>query len=125
PAERAGALSPAHHQLLADPLLAQPLGSLPGRRGARGPDGALGVADELVLEVREPRLGLDVAPPGSGRVQLGLEVEVRLARGGAAGTLEHEPGALAGGVGRRDVDEVRVVARLAQRLQQARGTLGV
>ena len=50
------------------------------------------------------------------------QVDPRLRRAAAVGALEHEPGALAGGVGGGDVEEVDVVAAgLAQRVGEAAG----
>ena len=123
--KRPRTLAAALGELLAHPVLAQPLGARAGGGPARGPDGALGLLDEAVLVQRQARLGLDVAPPGAGGVELGLDVEVGLGRRRAGRPLEHEPGALAGGVGRRDVDEVGVAAGLAERVQQSRGALAV
>jgi hypothetical protein len=81
--------------------------------------------DEAVLVDGEARLGLDVAAPGSRGVELGVEVQPRFARRGPARALEHEAGALARGVGGRDVDEVGVAAGFAKRVEEARRALAV
>ena len=96
---RAGAFAAALDELVADPLVAQHLGARAGRGAAGRADRALGLLDEAVLVHRQARLGLDVAAPGAGGVELGVEVQPRLGRRGAGRALEHEAGALAGGVG--------------------------
>ena len=126
PAERAGALAAALGELVADPGVAQLLHPRADRGAAGRADGALGLLDEAVLVDREARLGLDVAAarrvPASSSASRSSQGSRRR---GAARALEHEAGALARGVGGRDVDEVGVAAGFAQRVEQAGRALAV
>ena len=108
PAEGAGALATALHELGDHPELARELGALADGRIAGRPDLLARFAHEAVLVLGHPGVGLELAPPGPGRVELGVHVHPRFGGGGARCPLEHEARARAGGVGRGDVDHVRV-----------------
>ena len=122
PAERPCALAPALDELAPHPAVAAPLRPLADVQRAGGSELLLGVGDEALLLLGKARLGLQLAAPLLRDGELGVEVDPRLRRPAAVRALEHEPGALAGGVRGGDVEEVDVVAAgLAQRVGETAG----